>query len=105
MKDERKYSREAIHIGSILKKAITNCRRDSDKELTAIWGLWNTAVGKAIAENAQPEAFKGKILLVNVSNSIWFHQLQFLKKEIITKINDAMGNELVEEIKFKIGPI
>lgn len=105
MKDRRKYKIEAVHIGSVLKKVMTTCRRDSDKELTVIWSLWDTAVGKAVAENARPEAFKGKLLLVNVTNSIWLHQLQFLKKEIIAKINDAMGKELVEEIKFKIGSI
>lgn len=105
MKDRRTFNREAVSIGSILKKVMTTCRRDSDNELTAIWGIWDTAVGKAIAENARPEAFKGKLLLVNVNNSIWLHQLQFLKKEVIAKINDAMGKKLVEEIKFRIGPI
>jgi predicted nucleic acid-binding Zn ribbon protein len=42
---------------------------------------------------------------VNVTSSTWMHQLQFLKKDIIKQINHALGKELVEEIKFKIGPI
>ncbi|MFC1813872.1 DUF721 domain-containing protein [Thermodesulfobacteriota bacterium] len=70
---------------------------------------WNdrglAVVGKAIAENARPAAFKGKMLLVHVTSSTWIHELQFLKKDIIRKVNNALGEEQVEEIKFKIGPI
>ena len=65
----------------------------------------SVAVGEVIARNARPGAFKGKLLLVNVTSSTWAHQLQFLKKDIIKKVNDALGKELVEEIKFKIGPV
>ena len=62
-------------------------------------------MGKAIAKNARPAAFKGKLLLVEVSSSTWMHQLQFLKSDIIEKINDAFGKEMVAEIKFKIGTL
>ncbi len=62
-------------------------------------------MGEAIAENAQPAAIRGKLLVVNVSSSIWMQQLQFNKKEMLKKINDALGKQLVNEIKFKVGPV
>ena len=52
-----------------------------------------------------PVAFKGKLLLVHANSSPWLHHLQFLKKEIIVKVNQALGRELVGDIKFKIGKL
>ncbi|MGD2030357.1 MAG: DUF721 domain-containing protein [Desulfobacterales bacterium] len=94
-----------VHIGNIIPNVLKTCRTDFDENLTQVWGKWSGAVGDDIAKNARPKAFKGKLLLVNVTSSTWMHQLQFLKKDIIKQINHALGKELVEEIKFKIGPI
>jgi len=97
--------KSVVHIGSVIEKVLKTYRHESDEELARIWSLWDGLVGDAISENARPSAFKGKLLLVHVTNSTWLHQLQFLKKDIIAKVNDAFGKELVEEIKFKIGSI
>jgi predicted nucleic acid-binding Zn ribbon protein len=62
-------------------------------------------VGAAIAQNTRPEAIKGKLLLVNVSSAPWMQQLQFLKPELIDKLNQTLGKELVEDIRFQIGQV
>ena len=67
--------------------------------------MWNSAVGDVVAKNTRPAAFKGRLLLVHVVSSTWMHQLQFLKTDIIAKVNDALGKDMVGEIKFKIGPL
>ncbi len=93
------------HIGSILADVLKAYRRESDGELVAVWGVWEDIVGDVIAQNARPAAFKGSILLVHVSSSTWVHQLQFLKKEMIAKLNQALGKALIDDLKFKIGPL
>ena len=95
--------KQAVHIRNIIDKVLTSCRHDTNADLTEIWALWDNVVGQMIAENAQPAAFKGRILLVHVSSSIWIQQLQFLKKDIILMVNSALKKDLVEDIKFKIG--
>jgi len=100
-----KKNSEFVHIGDILSGVLKTCRSDCDEELSQVWGLWENAVGDVIAKNTRPEAFKGKLLLVHVNSSAWMHQLQFLKKDMIDKINAALGKELVQDIKFKIGPV
>ena len=102
---DKKKNGEFAHIGCILKGVLKTCRSDCDEELSKVWSLWESAVGDVIAKNAKPEAFKGKLLLVLVNSSPWMHQLQFLKKDIINKVNQALGKELVQDIKFKIGPV
>lgn len=105
MKKDRRNKREFVHIGDIIDKAIKNYRIESDEELSHVWSLWNGLVGEAIAKNAQPAAFKGKLLLVHVTSSTWMHQLQFMKEEIKAKVNNALGKNLIKEIKFKIGSV
>jgi predicted nucleic acid-binding Zn ribbon protein len=104
MKDQNKRS-EFVHIGSVIDTVVENYRLESDHELIQVWRLWDEAVGETIAKNARPAVFKGKLLIVHVVSSSWIHQLQFFKKEMIAKLNTALGKALIEEIKFKIGPL
>ena len=94
-----------VHIGRVIDGVLKNYRSKPDFELTEIWRLWDKAVGATIAQNARPAAFKGKLLIVHVISSTWIHQLQFLKNDLMAKINDALGKPLIREIKFKIGPL
>ena len=94
-----------VHIGSIIGDVLTKYRLDADAELVQVWRIWDSVVGTVVAQNTKPAALKGRILLVHVNSSTWIHQLQFLKKEIIAKLNDALGKTLIEDLKFKIGPL
>jgi len=104
MKNSEKRS-DFVHIRNILDDVLKTYRSKPDFALKEVWGLWDDAVGKIIAQNARPAGFKGKLLIVHASSSAWIHQLQFLKNDIMTKLNAALGKPLIEEIKFKIGPL
>ena len=104
MKNSDKPS-DFVHIRNILDDVLEPYRSKPDFELKEVWRLWDEAVGETIAQNARPAAFKGKLLVVHVSSSTWIHQLQFLKNDMISKLNTALGKPLIEELKFKIGPL
>ena len=104
MKSSDKQS-DFVHIRNILEDVLKPYRSKPDFELKNVWDLWEEAVGRTIAQNARPAAFRGKLLIVHVSSSIWIHQLQFLKNDMIIKLNAALGKPLIAEIKFKIGPL
>ena len=101
----RKRKKDFVHIGNIIPDLLKQYRHESDAELIRVWYVWDEVVGEAIAANAQPAAFKGDLLLVHVTSSVWIHQLQFLKAEIISKLNSTLDKPVIAEIKFKIGPI
>lgn len=92
-------------VGSVIDKLLRSGIRRQDTPLLQVWELWEQAVGQIIAENARPAAIKGNILLVHVNSSPWLHQLSFLKKDILVRINRELGRDLVGDIKFKIGPL
>ena len=103
--ERKKRKAKFVHIGNIIGDVLKNYRRESDAELIMVWQIWDSIVGDVISPNAKPAAFKGRVLLVHVSSSTWIHQLQFLKKEMIAKLNHALGKTLIDDLKFKIGPL
>jgi len=94
-----------IHIKDILNSALGKYRPAKDMNMTKIWDIWDTAVGKPIAMNAKPDAFKDGVLRVNVSSSAWIHQLKFLEKEMISNINRQLDSNIIGQLRFKIGKI
>ena len=92
-------------LATVLQQAIQASRIDVDLDTHKLWQQWKEVVGQAIAENASPEAIKGKLLLVNVSSAPWMQQLQYLKPELIEKLNESLGKKVVGDIRFKIGPV
>ena len=63
-------------------------------------GLWPTAVGKKIAENTTVQEVKHGVLIVRVESPAWAQELQFQKKEVLLKINKALGKKTIKDIRF-----
>jgi hypothetical protein len=68
-----------------------------------IWLVWETAVGRQIANRARPASFRDGTLTLAVSSAPWMQQLSFLKKGIMEKVNSMLGEELVRDIYLKAG--
>ncbi len=105
MPDNKKNKKNFEHIGNILNRFLSSYKNEFYDDLQNLNISWKTIVGDMTAKNSKPVAFKGKTLLVHVTGSSWIHNLQFMKKNIIDKINSSMKKELVYDIKFTIGPI
>jgi predicted nucleic acid-binding Zn ribbon protein len=105
MSKKRTQKKEFAHIGGVLAEVLGGFRKRPEGDMTELWERWAAAVGPAVAENARPAAVKGKELVVNVSSSAWMQQLQFLKADLIAKLNRALGEERVSDIRFRVGPL
>ena len=94
-----------MHVGNVLQDLLKAPGVASNTRLSRIWEVWSDAVGSHIAANATPAAVKGRLLIVHAESSSWIQQLHFLKQDIITKLNRTLGENLVRDIKFKIGTL
>jgi len=61
---------------------------------------WPGVVGEQVTRVTEAQSIKNGILLVRVSNGPWRNELQMLKPEIIRKLNESLGEELVKDIRF-----
>jgi predicted nucleic acid-binding Zn ribbon protein len=93
----------ATHIGGVLTDLLKHFRPEAEQGMLRIWRVWDRVVGPDIARNARPAAFKGSVLLVHVTSSTWLHHLQYLKGDLVSRLNDDLGQAVVGDIKFKVG--
>ena len=91
-----------------LKDIISNLFNDStlpfNPDDARIWKVWNEAVGATIADHARPSWIRNGRLRVDVTDSIWLHELEYVKDTIKEKLNGKMGRKAVKKIEFRLGP-
>ena len=103
MASKRRKS-EFVHIGPVMKRLLKECEATGGNELRRISQIWDQVVDPGVAENARPAAINHATLLVHVTSSPWLHQLQFMKKDILSRLNAELTAPVLADILFKIGP-
>ncbi len=65
---------------------------------SAIWRVWEDAVGTAIARRAEPVRLRGRTLVVAVSSAPWMQELTLLKRRLVTALNERLPQPLVDDV-------
>ena len=88
------------------------CLSDALTELCRRWGIetkvkeylamsrWPQVVGEKIAREAKPIGIEKGKLFVQVDNSSWRNELTFIKKDIVDKLNQAVGTPVIRDVIF-----
>ncbi len=98
-KKETKFS----HISNVLNNlSIFNKKNKLKTEIIQISKVWSSCIESPISENSCPHFFKKGTLTIKVTDSNWMNSLQYLKTEMIEKINTYLGKDLINNIKFII---
>ncbi len=63
---------------------------------------WPQAVGKRIAGHARAGPLAGSLLIVEVDDEVWRRQLTFLTGQILERLKQVLGRELVSRIDFRL---
>ena len=66
---------------------------------------WKGLVGEVVAAHTWPTRIKFRKLHVSVDNSVWLHQLLYLKATLMENIQTQMEELQLEDIIFRIGEI
>ena len=66
---------------------------------------WVAIVGESIASNTWPDQIRYKRLYLVVRNSVWLHQLTYLKPTLLDKLNTVDGGALVTDIVLRVGEL
>lgn len=82
---------DVIEQLGIRKSVLSNRARD----------VWKEAVGEIINENTILQNIEKDRLIIVVSDDNWRQELSLRKEEIISKINELIGEEAIKEIIFR----
>lgn len=92
-------------VNAVLERVLGSLNLGLKVKQYRIWDVWNSVVGEAIARQAQPQQIRAMVLWVTVSNSTWMQQLEFMKRQIVERINERIGETVIRDIRFRIGEI
>ena len=101
----RKGSSAPRLLGDILPETLRKKSIHLPMKDRPLIDAWNRAVGPQIGAKAQPDRLRDDVLYVRVSTSVWMHELQFMKQDIIARLNDVLGSTAVSQIRFFIGEV
>jgi len=66
---------------------------------------WSRAAGENSVKHTRPVDIKDGVLVVHVDSSGWLHKLTMEKIKILSQIKGELGEDLIKDIKLRIGPI
>lgn len=89
-------------VHTLMAEIVRKKKWQSRFELHQVFERWQALVGKEISRHAQPNRYRGKVLWLDVSDSVWLQQLQFLKNDLLVKLNRSLPQEQVEDIRFQL---
>jgi hypothetical protein len=92
-------------IRSIVEDTLKGLEIDGYVRTHSIFFKWSEIVGEQIAQQAQPRSIHNRILFLDVSRSTWMQQLQFLKTGLLQKIGDFLGDDSIQDIRFRLGNV
>jgi len=101
----RKCSSSPRLLGEILPETLKKKALYLPTKDRTLIDAWNRAVGPQISSKAEPDRLKDDVLFVRVATSVWMHELQYMKQDIISKLNGILGGNPVKQIRFFIGEI
>jgi hypothetical protein len=94
-----------VPVGEVLRTVMQDRGLGAGGSLAKLMARWPASVGADIARHACPAMLKGGRLTVTVDSSAWMGQLSMLAPGIIEKVNEAIGEDLVKNLHFRIGKI
>lgn len=76
-----------------------------EQELMDAWVFsnWADIVGERNAEHTEPQKIENQTLFVSCDSSAYASQMRYMQRQIIKKIAERMGDDLVRELRF-LGP-
>lgn len=104
-KRARKGHKKLEKLGDFLEKALKRKKISIDIMDHDVRTAWKKAVGPQISAQSDPFKFKNGMLYIKITTPAWMHELQFMKQEIMDRLNAELEKESVKNIHFSIGHI
>lgn len=88
-------------IGSELEHLLTSLGIDHRVHEQIVVNDFDRIMGEAFTKRAKAVKIERGVLFIEVTNSVWRHELFYQKQMIKQRLNEALGETLVKEIIFR----
>ncbi len=60
-------------------------------------------IGPPVSDHAEPTLFKGGVLTLMVNGPTWLTELSFLERQVVDRLNEAIGRKVVRSLRLRLG--
>src|SRR2546427_3573193 len=89
-------------VSGVLSRVLRQLGLESELKGWRAVENWGELVGPRLAGHTRAIGFRQGTLRVEVEGSAWMHELGFLKRDLISRINQRLGSELVRDVRLVI---
>lgn len=98
---KRTYSNNLFETGTtIVPKTMKKLGLLNEYKKSQVFYYWGDIVGKDMAKHIFPQEINFGILYVYANSSVWANNFQYLKLDVLEKINEFLGYKIIKDIQF-----
>jgi Dna[CI] antecedent, DciA len=90
-------------IGGTIQDLLASLDTGGHFELVRLIRLWPEVVGETIGRRTEVTALKFHTAVVKVSTAMWIQELNLMRPQILSRLNAAMRNDAVRDLRFVLG--
>jgi hypothetical protein len=91
-------------IADLIPKVVEGMGLDRKRGELEILKVWNALLDPQITAHAQPVNLAKGTLFVNVDSNAWLSEIvRYRRKEILERLKNAFGKDLIQKISFRVG--
>ena len=102
--DEAAYRTPAKLASAFLPNVLRGLRIETRQAEGQILTLWGKLIDPEICKHAKPTGINAGTLFVTVDSSVWLDEIvRYRRREILQRLQSALGTEMVKKISFRVG--
>ncbi len=101
---EKENEHSAQAVKNVMTHVLKSLRMDQRRAEAEIVRVWNHLIDPLITAHAQPVGLAKGTLFVNVDSNVWLAEIvQYRRREILDRLKNSFGRELIRKISFRVG--
>lgn len=88
-------------LAEILHRLAAKTGLDKKLQEASVMEYWKEVVGESAAKSCVIQRIEHGKLYVHCASAVWRTELQLRKADIIRKLNERVGTEIIRDIIFK----
>lgn len=90
-------------IGGAIQELLARFDSDGRFEIVRLIRVWPEVVGEAISRRTEIAGFKFHTAVVKVSGAMWIQELSLMKPQLLARLQDRIGADVVRDLRFVQG--
>lgn len=91
--------RDPQDVSAVMRRVLGNLGWNEGVTSGRVLEEWDDIVGDQLASHCRPVSFEEGVLVVSASSSAWATQLRMIAPQLVTRIHEHVGANVISEIK------